>query len=89
MNFDGAGGFTALPREMKETFRNCFDEDDFFEGDAINGISAREIIRKAKYYDYNGDKTAYIWCGDSEDGHLVFFGEKAFDKVLGLFKDFG
>lgn len=86
LNFDGAEGFTELPNELKEKGRARFDGDDFFDVDVIYDMSVNELMNRAQYYDYKGDKTAYFWSSDNEDGHLVIFGKKSFDKILEIFE---
>lgn len=87
MDFDGAEGFIELPQELKDKCRSRFDEDYFFEEYVIGDMSVNKIMKKAKYYDYKGNKTVYFWCSDDEDGHLVIFGEKAFERILELFEE--
>ncbi len=84
MDFSSLEGFTELPQKLRDKCEKRLGEDSFYNEDLIEEMSADEIMKKAMYYDYKGDKIAYFWNSDSEDGHLVVFGEKAFDKVLEL-----
>ena len=82
MDFDSIDSLMELPQELYDACRDRLGEDDFYDREVIADMTAGDLMETAKYYDYKGEQAVCFWSDDSEGGHLVIFGEKAFYKIL-------